>query len=83
MIDPPWRTSTYKRLFTQEGNYLVSIVKTHIGRSSDISKPPRRSASSSEWPFLISIVKAHTSKWQIYPDEVFYMKDLLPERVTI
>ena len=25
MIDPPWRTSTYKRPFTQEGNYLVII----------------------------------------------------------
>ena len=23
MIDPPWRTSTYERPFTQEGNYLV------------------------------------------------------------
>ena len=32
---------------------------------------------------VISIVKAHTIKWQIYPDEVFYMKDLLPARVTI
>ena len=28
-------------------------------------------------------MKAHTSKWQIYPDEVFYAKDLLPARVTI
>ena len=32
---------------------------------------------------FISIVKAHTMKWQIYPDEVFYTKDLLPMRVTI
>ena len=32
---------------------------------------------------FISIVKAHTMKWQIYPDEVFYAKDLLPMRVTI
>ena len=79
----PWRTSTYERPFTQEGNYLVSIVKANIRRLSDRSNPPRRSASSSEWPFLISIVKAHTSKWQIYPDEVFYAKDLLPTRVTI
>ena len=31
---------------------------------------------------LVSIVKAHTIKWQIYPDEVFYAKDLLPTRVT-
>ena len=52
MIDP-LRTSTYERPFTQEGNYLVSVVK------------------------------AHTIKWQIYPDEVFYTKDLLPVRVTI
>ena len=27
MIDPPKRTSTYERPFTQEGNYLVSSVK--------------------------------------------------------
>ena len=26
MIDPPKRTSTYKRPFTQEGNYLVLLV---------------------------------------------------------
>ena len=26
MIDPPWRTSTYKRPFTQEGNYLVLFI---------------------------------------------------------
>ena len=32
---------------------------------------------------LVSIVKAHTIKCQIYPDEVFYAKDLLPTRVTI
>ena len=32
---------------------------------------------------VISIVKVHTIKWQIYPDEVFYAKDLLPARVTI
>ena len=32
---------------------------------------------------VISIVKVHTIKWQIYPDEVFYAKDLLPVRVTI
>ena len=25
---------------------------------------------------VISIVKVHTIKWQIYPDEVFYAKDL-------
>ena len=24
---PPWRTSTYERPFTQEGNYIVSILK--------------------------------------------------------
>ena len=52
VIDPR-RNSTYKRPFTREGNYLVSIVK------------------------------AHTFKCQIYPDEVFYVKDLLPTRVTI
>ena len=51
-IDPR-RNSTYKRPFTREGNYLVSIVK------------------------------AHTFKCQIYPDEVFYVKDLLPAKVTI
>ena len=62
---------------------LVSIVKAHIGRSSGRSNTPSRSANSSEWLFLISIVKAHTIKCQIYPDEVFYMKDLLPGRVTI
>ena len=45
--------------------------------------PPSISASSSEWPFLISIVKAHTINCQIYPDEVFYAKDPLPGRVTI
>ena len=44
----PMRTSTYERPFTQEGNYLIFIVK------------------------------AHTIKWQIYPDDVFYAKDLLP-----
>ena len=32
---------------------------------------------------LVSIVKTHTIKWQIYSDEVFYAKDLLPVRVTI
>ena len=32
---------------------------------------------------VFSIVKVHTIKWQIYPDEVFYVKDLLPTRVTI
>ena len=32
---------------------------------------------------VISIVKVHTIKWQIYPDEVFYAKDLLLMRVTI
>ena len=32
---------------------------------------------------VISIVKVHTIKWQIYPDQVFYVKDLLPMRVTI
>ena len=32
---------------------------------------------------VISIVKVHTIKWQIYPDEVFYAKDLLLTRVTI
>ena len=32
---------------------------------------------------VISIVKVNTIKWQIYPDEVFYTKDLLPMRVTI
>ena len=60
---------------------LIAILRAHIGRSSGRSNPPR-SASSSEWPFLISIVKAHTIKWQIYPDKVFYAKDLLPMRVT-
>ena len=62
---------------------LVSTVKAHIGRSSGISNTPSRSASSSEWPFLISIMKAHTTKCQIYPDDVFYAKDLLPGRVPI
>ena len=61
---------------------LIASLKAHIGRSSGKSNPPRF-ASSSEWPFLISMVKAHTIKWQIYPDEVFYTKDLLPTRVTI
>ena len=42
-----------------------------------------RSANSSKWPFLISIVKADTIKLQIYPHEVFYAKDLLPTRVAI
>ena len=32
---------------------------------------------------VLSIVKTHTIKWQIYPDEVFYAKDLLLARVTI
>ena len=27
MIDPPWRTSTYERPFTREGNYLVDMVE--------------------------------------------------------
>ena len=40
---------------------LIASLKAHIGRSSGKSNPPR-SASSSEWPFLISIVKAHTIK---------------------
>ena len=40
---------------------LIAILKAHIGRSSGRSNTPR-SASSSEWPFLISIVKAHTIK---------------------
>ena len=61
---------------------LIASLKTHIGRSSGKSNSPR-SASSSEWPFLISSVKVQTIKWQIYPDEVFYVKDLLPIRITI
>ena len=40
---------------------FIAILKAHIGRSSGRSNLPR-SASSSEWPFLISIVKAHTIK---------------------
>ena len=32
---------------------------------------------------LLSIVKASTIKCQIYPNEVFYVKDLLPTRLTI
>ena len=27
---PPWRTSTYERPFTQEGNYLVRIFDIHV-----------------------------------------------------
>ena len=41
------------------------------------------SLSLSLWPFMISIVKAHTIRCQIYPNEVFYVKDLLPMMVTI
>ena len=33
--------------------------------------------------YIVFIVKVNTIKWQIYPDEVFYVKDLLPIRVTI
>ena len=50
--------------------------------------PPKRT-STYERPFtwegnyLVSIVIVHTIKWQIYPEEVFYAKDLLPARVTI
>ena len=40
-------------------------------------------SETSEWPFLISILKAHTIKCQIYPSEVFYVKNLLPRGVTI
>ena len=61
---------------------FIAILKAHIGRSIGRSNLAR-SVSSSEWPFLIFIVKAHTIRWQIYQDEVFYMKDLLPMRVTI
>ena len=32
--------------------------------------------------YIFSIVNAHTIKCQIYPNEVFYTKDLLPTRVT-
>ena len=28
---PPWRTSTYKRPFTQEGNYLAIYIYTQLG----------------------------------------------------
>ena len=40
---------------------FIAIMKAPIGISNARSNPPR-SASSSEWPFLISIVKACTIK---------------------
>ena len=51
MIDPPWRTSTYKRLFTLEGNYVVVIcgdnytfaVVLYINNHYDGSWPSYRS----------------------------------------
>ena len=47
-------------------------------RTSTYERPFTR-----EGNYLVSIVKAHTIKCQIYPDDVFYAKDLLPARVTI
>ena len=43
MIDPPWRTSTYERPFTHEGNYLVELFVDHakllyIGELLPVSK---------------------------------------------
>ena len=59
---PPWRTSTYERPFTWEGNYLVSIVKAHIGQSSGRSTEMRCSMQKtfylqgklSSWPITMS-----------------------------
>ena len=70
--------STKPRHVTPQIDHLgktspVLMVSTHIyGVTKEI-----------DGKMFISIVKAHTMKWQIYPDEVFYAKDLLPVRVTI
>ena len=51
--------------------------------------PPVEASSGKEWQLKTSIVKAHIGRSvgrstpPIYPDEVFYAKDLLPVRVTI
>ena len=46
----PWRTSTYERPFTQEGNHIVSIVKAHICQSSGRSTEMRCSIWKTFYP---------------------------------
>ena len=78
----------------EEWQFKISIVKAHIGRSAWQIYPLVEASSGKEWQFKISVVKGHIgrssgrSAWQIYPspiypDEVFYAKDLLPARVSI
>ena len=55
-------------LVAKNGNCRFVLLKLILADElADL--PPSRSASSSEWSFLISIVKAHAgrSNWQIYP----------------
>ena len=47
----PWRTSTYERPFIQEGNYIISIVKAQIGRSSGRSTKMRCSMQKTFYPW--------------------------------
>ena len=55
----------------QEWQFHISIVKSHIGRSTGISTPIK-SSSGKEWQFKISIVEAYIgrssgrSAWFIY-----------------
>ena len=72
-------------------NALHTVTPNLADLPGDLS--PVEASSGEEWQLKISIVKAHIgrssgrSAWQIYPpiypDEVFYAKDLLPVRVTI
>ena len=54
---PPW--SIEHRCLEYHYTKLVSIVNADIDRSSGRSTLPPRSASSYEWSFPISILKAH------------------------
>ena len=79
-MSPVLRVSTHIYGVSKDIDGKTSIFRVNLGmwllKSIALGKK-----SCSEG--YISIFKAHTIKWQIYPGEVFYMKELLPARVTI
>ena len=71
--------------FPRKPSYVTPQID-HLGKTSPVLRVPTPIygvTQEIDGKMFISIVKAHTIKWQIYPSEVFYAKDLLPIRVTI
>ena len=79
-MSPVLRVLTHIYGVSKDIDGKTSILRVNLGMW------PLKSIALEKNPVLrVSFLffKAHTIKWQIYPGEVFYAKDLLPVRVTI